>query len=45
MSLFLETIKVVDGSLTNIEYHNERFNRTRADFFGIQKNGKAGANY
>jgi hypothetical protein len=45
MSLFLETIKVVDGSLTNIEYHNQRFNRTRADFFEIQKNRKAGANY
>lgn len=35
MSRFIETIKILDGIPQHIYYHNERFNRTRKDFFGI----------
>lgn len=35
MSRFLETIKVFERRLYNIELHNERFNRTRREMFGI----------
>jgi 4-amino-4-deoxychorismate lyase len=34
----LETIKVKDGQLQNIEYHNKRFNLSRFDLFGIKEN-------
>lgn len=33
---FFETIKIVDGQIQNIRYHNERFNKTRKLWFGIQ---------
>ncbi|MDZ7739956.1 MAG: aminotransferase class IV [Bacteroidales bacterium] len=33
MSLLVETIKVKDGRLFNIEYHSNRFNKTRKDLF------------
>lgn len=33
-----ETIKVQDRHLQNIGHHNDRFNRTRKNLFGIQKN-------
>lgn len=35
MSLLLETIKVKDGRLYNIDYHSARFNKTRKELFGI----------
>ncbi len=34
MSLLFETICVRDGILQNLDYHNERFNRSRKDLFG-----------
>ncbi len=33
MSLLVETIKVKDGRLFNIDYHSKRFNKTRKDLF------------
>ncbi len=36
MSLLVETIKLKDGILFNMEYHNRRFNRTRSECFGIR---------
>ena len=35
--LYLETIKIEDGEIYNIEYHNQRFNRTRENLFGLSK--------
>lgn len=35
MSLLFETIKIRDGVLHNIRYHNDRFNSSREDLFGI----------
>ncbi len=32
--LFLETLKVVDGSLLHVDFHNRRFNSTRQEFYG-----------
>jgi len=34
MSLLLETIKVKEGRLYNIDYHSERYNRSRRELFG-----------
>ena len=34
MSLLVETIKIRDGILFNIDYHTDRFNRTRRELFG-----------
>lgn len=34
MFQLLETIKIVDGVIQNLEYHNYRFNKTRKDLFG-----------
>ena len=34
MSRLFETIKCEDGKLLNLEYHRERFNRSRKDCFG-----------
>jgi 4-amino-4-deoxychorismate lyase len=34
MSLLVESIKIQDGILFNINYHSERFNRTRKELFG-----------
>lgn len=34
MCRLFETIKILDGSVHNIEYHNERCNRVRAVLFG-----------
>ena len=34
MSLLFETIKVQNRKLQNIEYHNERFNKSRKDLLG-----------
>lgn len=34
MSLLVETIKISDGILFNIDYHSERFNSTRKELFG-----------
>lgn len=36
MCLFIETICYEQGRFQRIESHNERFNRTRQQFFGIQ---------
>ena len=35
MSLLLETIKVSNQKLQNIDYHNERFNRSRRELLGV----------
>ena len=35
MCLLLETIKVFDGQLQNLEYHNRRFNFSRKEQFGL----------
>ena len=35
--LFIETIKILDGKVYNIEWHNRRFNQTRLDIFGLDK--------
>lgn len=35
MSLLIETIKVKDGRLYNIDYHSERYNRSRRELFGM----------
>jgi len=34
MSLLVETIKISDGIFFNIDYHNDRFNRSRKELFG-----------
>ena len=36
MCLFIETICYKQGQFQRIELHNERFNRTRQQFFGLQ---------
>jgi 4-amino-4-deoxychorismate lyase len=35
--VFFESIRITDGLLQNIFYHNERFNRTRKEIFGVDK--------
>jgi len=35
MCRLLETIKLEDGKLRNLEYHNRRFNASRKEMFGI----------
>lgn len=37
MSLFIETIKLYQGSLRNLEFHQERFERTRSRALGLRK--------
>ena len=37
MSLLFETICVRDGVLQNLDYHNERFNRSRKELFGANR--------
>jgi 4-amino-4-deoxychorismate lyase len=37
MSLLLETIKVSNQKLQNIDYHNERLNRSRGELLGLTK--------
>lgn len=32
---FIETIRIEDGQIYNLDYHTERFNRTRAVFWKI----------
>ena len=34
MSLFIETIRIIDGKAFNIDLHNQRLNSTRLHFFG-----------
>jgi len=36
MSLFFETIKIKNGDIFNLKYHNLRLNRTISDIFGIK---------
>ena len=36
-ALFIETIKIKDGQIYNIKWHNSRCNHTRQDFFNISK--------
>jgi 4-amino-4-deoxychorismate lyase len=38
MFKFIETIRVSDGQLQNISYHNARFNRTRKQLLNIHEN-------
>ncbi len=33
MSLLVETIKILDGEIFNIDYHSSRFNKTRKELF------------
>lgn len=40
MCLLLESIKICNNSLQNIEYHNYRFNKTRKKLFGICEKSK-----
>jgi len=35
MSLLLETIKLENGKLVNLKYHNQRFNRARRELFSL----------
>lgn len=37
MSLLFETIKVKDGAVQNIRYHNDRFNSSRGILFNIDR--------
>lgn len=37
MSRFIETIKIQNGKAANLGLHNDRLNRTRHHFYGIQK--------
>ena len=37
MSRFIETIQVNRGELRNLEYHQERFERTRLEVLGLKK--------
>ncbi|VAW18728.1 Aminodeoxychorismate lyase [hydrothermal vent metagenome] len=37
MSPLLETIKLEDGKLFNLEYHNRRLNKARRDYFGLKE--------
>lgn len=37
MSLLFETICVRDGVLQNLDFHNERFNRSRKELFGANR--------
>ncbi len=37
MYRLLESIKISQGVLQNINFHNERFNRSRLELFGIKK--------
>ena len=30
---FIETIRIEDGQIYNLDYHTERFNKTRAAFW------------
>lgn len=36
MSLYIETIRLLDGALKNIRYHQERFERTRSHSLGVK---------
>jgi len=36
--VFFESIKIINKQVQNIFYHNLRFNRTRKEWFGIEKN-------
>ena len=38
MSLLLETIKLENGKLVNLKYHNQRFNRARKELFSLPDN-------
>ena len=37
MSLLFETIKCDNGKLLNLEFHQERFNRSRKEYFGTDE--------
>ena len=37
MCLLLETMRIQNGEICNLEYHNRRFNSTRREKFGINK--------
>ena len=36
MSLYFETIQVLEGKLQNLEFHQERFERTRSEVLGLK---------
>lgn len=37
MCLLLETIKLENGNLVNLKYHNQRFNKARKNLFSLEK--------
>ena len=37
MSLYFETIQLLDGELKNLEFHQERFERTRSKALGLKR--------
>jgi 4-amino-4-deoxychorismate lyase len=37
MSRFIETIQLLNGKLLNLEFHQERFERTRKEVLGLRK--------
>jgi 4-amino-4-deoxychorismate lyase len=37
MSRFIETIQLLNGKLRNLEFHQERFERTRKEVLGLKK--------
>jgi 4-amino-4-deoxychorismate lyase len=40
MSLLVETLKIENGNVLNISFHNERMNRTLHDLFGLKRETK-----
>jgi 4-amino-4-deoxychorismate lyase len=35
--MFIETIKILNGKIYNIEWHNQRYNKTCSKIFGIER--------
>jgi len=42
MSRFIETIQLLQGKLQNLEFHQERFERTRLDALGLKSHPRLG---
>ena len=42
MSRFIETIQLLKGKLLNLEFHQERFERTRKEVLGLKKHPRLG---
>jgi len=37
MCLLIETLKIFQGEILNLAYHNTRFNKTQSELFGSKK--------